>query len=54
MEALGLPRFEYTIRDTKSGALFLGIANQISVTYASLLIRRCLGHLARFGIDRAR
>jgi hypothetical protein len=51
MEALGLPRFEYTIRDTKSGALFLGFANQISVTYASLLVRRCLGHLARFGID---
>jgi transposase len=51
MELLGLPRFEYTIRDTKSGALFLGFGHQLSVTYASLLIRRCLVHLGRCGIE---
>jgi hypothetical protein len=51
MEALGLPRFEYTIRDTKSGALFLGFGHELSVTYASLLIRRCLMHLERCGIE---
>src|SRR5690606_39205515 len=50
MEALGLPRYEYTIRDTKSGALFLGFAQQLSVTYTSILIQRCLKHLERFGI----
>lgn len=53
MRALGLPRYEYTIRDTKSGALFLGFANQLSVTYASILVRRCLKHLERWGIDPA-
>lgn len=51
IHALGLPKYEYTIRDTKSGALFLGFGQQLSVTYASLLIRRCLGHLERFGIE---
>ena len=51
MEALGLPRYEYTIRDTKSGAIFLGFSQQLSVTYASILIRRCLKHLERRGID---
>jgi transposase len=51
MEALGLPRYEYTIRDTKSGATFLGFGQQLSVTYASILIRRCLKHLERCGID---
>lgn len=53
MEALGLPRYEYTIRDTKSGALFLGFSSQLTVTYASLLIRRCLTHLERWGVDPA-
>lgn len=53
MEALGLPRFEYTIRDTKSGTVFLGYGQQLSVTYASILIRRCLKHLEHWGIDPA-
>lgn len=51
MEALNLPRYEYTIRDTKSGATFLGFGQQLSVTYASILIRRCLKHLESCGID---
>lgn len=51
MEARGLPRYEYTIRDTKSGALFLGFSQQLSVTYASILIRRCLTHLKRCGVE---
>lgn len=54
MEARGLPRFEYTIRDTKSGAVFLGFGQQLSVTYASILIRRCLAHLKLWGIDPAK
>lgn len=53
IEALGLPKYEYTIRDTKSGAVFLGFAQQLSVTYASLLIRRCIQHLERWGVDPA-
>jgi transposase len=54
MTALELPKYEYTIRDTKSGALFLGFGHQLSVTYASLLIRRCLAHLERCGIEPGR
>jgi transposase len=53
MQALDLPKYEYTIRDTKSGALFLGFGHQLTTTYASLLIKRCLNHLERFGIDPA-
>lgn len=50
MQALQLPKYEYTIRDTKSGAIFLGFGHQVTVTYASLLIQRCLNHLERWGI----
>lgn len=32
MQALGLPKYEYTIRDTKSGALFLGLAHQLTIS----------------------
>lgn len=53
MQALGLPKYEYTIRDTKSGAIFLGFGHQVTVTYASLLMKRCLNHLERWGIDPA-
>ena len=53
MQALGLPKYEYTIRDTKSGALFLGFGHQVTVTYASLLIQRCLKHLEGWGTDPA-
>lgn len=53
MEALGLPRYEYTIRDAKSGAVYLGFSKELTVTYASLLIRRCLAHLERCGIRPA-
>ena len=51
MQALDLPTYEYTIRDTKSGALFLGFGHQVTTTYASLLVKRCLNHLERYGID---
>lgn len=50
LQALDLPRYQYSIRDTKSGTVFLGYAQQISVTYASILIRRCLKHLEHWGI----
>lgn len=50
MQALGLSKYEYTIRDTKSGEVFLGFGHQVTLTYASLLIQRCLNHLERYGI----
>jgi transposase len=51
LEALGLPRYQYTIRDTKSGGLLLAFGRELSVTYASLLAERCLRHLGRHGIE---
>jgi len=53
MQALELPKYEYTIRYTNSGALFLGFGQPLTTTYASLLIQRCLHHLERYGIDPA-
>lgn len=51
MQVHELPRFQYTLRDVKTGALFVSYGNEISLTYASMLAKRLLGHLERFGID---
>jgi transposase len=40
MQALGLPRQQYTHRDVKSGALFIDYADELSTTYATLSLRR--------------
>ena len=37
MQRLGLPRFQYTIRDVKSGMLFLGFADEISELHAETM-----------------
>ncbi len=50
MKALGLPEYQYTIRDTKSGALFLSYADGISVKYAELAVERYLRHLRAHGV----
>lgn len=47
MKALKLPRYQYTLRDVKSGALFLGYATELSSTYATLFVRSILEHLER-------
>ena len=46
-----LPRYQYTARDVSTGALFLGYAGELSLTYAELFARRILGHLAQCGVD---
>ena len=51
MQRLGLPRFQYTIRCVKTGAVFLAYGQELSVTYAELTIRRLLEHLQAYGID---
>ena len=51
MQQLGLPKFQYTIRELSCGAQFLAYANEVSVTYAELAVRRLLAHLERHGID---
>lgn len=51
MERLGLPRFQYTLRDTKSGFLHLGFSEGLSVTYAQLFVERWMRHVEAAGVE---
>ena len=51
MEALELPKYEYTLRDTKSGATVLGFADAYNEQYSTILTEVYLAHLKEFGID---
>jgi len=51
MKALGLPAFQYTIRELSTGAQFLAYAQELSKTYATAAIQRFLEHLERFHIQ---
>ena len=51
MMAHKLPRHQYTVRDVKSGALFIDYANELSTTYATMATERILGHLLDHGLD---
>ncbi len=51
MKALGLPAFQYTIRELSTGAQFLAYSQELSKLYATETIKRFLSHLQRFDID---
>jgi transposase len=51
MQQHRLPKFQYSIRELSCGAQFLAYANEVSVTYAELAVRRLLAHLERHGVD---
>jgi transposase InsO family protein len=51
MKALGLPRYLYTHRDVKSGAVFTAYADDLSMTYAELAARAIAHHLLAHGVD---
>lgn len=51
MEQLGLPRYEYTIRDTKSGAVCLAYARELSVKFSEMAVSRYADHLRDYGIE---
>jgi len=51
MTALKLPKYEYTIRDTKSGFTIMGFSNEYSEQYSTMLTETYLKHLKTFGID---
>lgn len=53
MQANGLPRFQYTIRELSCGAQFLAYSNELSKTYATFAIDRFLKHLKNHGVDTA-
>jgi hypothetical protein len=46
-----LPKYQYTIRDVKTGFLFLGYAKEYNEEYSTIMVSKYLDHLRRFGID---
>ena len=45
-----LPRYQYTARDVTSGLLWLGYADELSLSYATLFAERIVRHLLACGI----
>ena len=54
MKRIGLPRYEYTLRELSIGATFYAYANENNSTYASLFARYVIAHLKSYGIQTAR
>jgi putative transposase len=54
MRRLGLPRYEYTLRELSIGACFYAYADENNSTYASLFARYVIEHLKSYGIHTAR
>ena len=54
MRKLGLPRYEYTLRELSTGATFYAYANENNSTYASLFAKYVIEHLKSYGIQTAR
>lgn len=46
MQKFRLPRFQYTVRDVKSGMLFLGFADEVSALHAQTMVKYVLGIVA--------
>ena len=51
MKALGLPTWQYTARDVRSGLTFLGFANERCAAYASAFAHRICKHLSEHEIE---
>ena len=51
MTGLGLPRFQYTMRDVRTGATFLAYGSEVSNLYAELTAKRLLKQLDQHGIS---
>jgi len=50
MQTKKLPKYEWTIRDPKSGFTALAFANEYSELYSTILTEKYLAHLNKFGI----
>ena len=48
MKKLKLPRFQYTVRDVKSGMLFLGFADELSSLHAQEMVKYVLSNMAPY------
>ena len=51
MTAEKLPKYEYTLRDTKSGFTIVAFADEYSEQYSTMLTETYLSHLKSFDID---
>ena len=51
MRRYDLPKYQYTARDIKTGALFLGFAKDYGVTYSKIFIKKLIEHLEKHGIS---
>ena len=51
MRRLGLPEFQYTIRELPTGAHWVCYGNELSMDYATRTVKRFLTHLAACGVD---
>lgn len=51
MQRLGLPKYEYTLRDTKSGFLLLGFSREYSERYSTIMTEYYLNHLKTYDVD---
>jgi transposase len=54
LQRLGLPKYEYTLRDTKSGFLMLGFAQEYSELYSTIMTEHYLDHARLHGLDVSR
>ena len=54
MQANGLPRFQYTLRELSCGAQFLAYSNELSKTYSTFAVDRFLKHLNNHHIDTSK
>jgi len=51
MIKLKLPKYTYSMRDTKSGFLFLGYSDEYNELYSTILAEEYIKHLTSFGIN---
>jgi len=50
MKLFGLPTYQYSIREVRTGAAFVSYAPELSLSHAEACARRFLRHLERFGV----
>ena len=51
IKALGLPKVQYTAREVTSGMMFIAYADERSLIYADLFVKRIIQHLIHCRID---
>lgn len=51
MKRLGLPRYEYTLRELATGATFFAYADENNSTYGGLFAKYVIEHLKNYGIS---